>query len=507
MHVAIAAPHHEATPRPIERHRSAMRRARLSRPLATALAHGVLRADRSVFDYGCGRGDDVARLRALGFEAEGWDPAFFPARQRSSADVVNLGFVVNVIEDRRERAEALRAAWGLARSVLVVAARMVWEANALRGVDHADGVVTGRRTFQKLFAQDELRSWIEDSLGVRPVAAAPGVFYVFRSGEEAHELLASRVRRRVAVPSIAASEELFEAHREMLVPLVGFLTERGRLPRPEELANAEEVASRFGSIRAAYGVVRRATGVDQWERISAECSKDLLVYLALAAFGGRPAFSALPAELQFDVRDFFGSYKAACVQADRLLFGAGEPGAVEVAARASLVGKLTPEALYVHESALGDLPALLRVYEGCARALAGTVEGANVVKLSRRKPKVSYLSYPRFEHDPHPVLTASTVASLDALSLDVYDYSGTENPSILHRKETLVSRDHPLRERFARLTEQEERMGLYEMPETIGTRRGWTAALERAGLEQRGHRVVRRRSGEANRLDDDKRDA
>ena len=36
--------------------------------------------------------------------------------------MVNLGYVVNVIEDPSERAEALRLAWKLTRQVLVVAA-------------------------------------------------------------------------------------------------------------------------------------------------------------------------------------------------------------------------------------------------------------------------------------------------------------------------------------------------------------------------------------------------
>lgn len=468
-----------------------MRRGALSRPLAAAVAHGLVRPERSVFDFGCGRGDDVSRLRALGFQANGWDPAFFPAQPRTPADVVNLGFVVNVIEDRRERTLVLQDAWQLAGSVLVVAARMVWEAKTLRGMSHGDGVVTGRGTFQKLFRQEELRSWIEQTLGTRPVAAAPGVFYVFRSPEEAQGFLSSRVRRHVALPSIAASEELYDAYREELAPLVSFLADRGRLPRPEELANAEDVASRFGSIRGAYTVICRATSASQWDRIAAERRKDTLVYLALGAFGGRPSFSALPPELQLDVRDFFGSYREAVAQADRLLFSAGNADAVDVACRASLVGKLTPDALYVHESAAGDLPALLRVYEGCARALAGTVDGANVVKLTRRKPKVSYLSYPRFDEDPHPELARSTVAALDALSLSVHDYRESKNPWILHRKETLVGPEYPLRDRFARLTAQEERYGLYSNHEAIGTRDDWLQALARAGVGQRGHRLVK----------------
>jgi len=40
------------------------------------------------------------------------------------------------------------------------------------------------------------------------------------------------------------------------------------------------------------------------------------VYLALARFRKRPAISVLPVGLQRDIREFFGSYKNACEQAD-----------------------------------------------------------------------------------------------------------------------------------------------------------------------------------------------
>src|SRR4051812_47949309 len=39
---------------------------------------------------------------------------------------------------------------------------------------------------------------------------------------------------------------------------------------------------------------------------------------------------------------------------------------------------------------------ILRVYEGCGRALTGEVEGATLVKM-HRKPQVSFLVYPDFD--------------------------------------------------------------------------------------------------------------
>jgi DNA phosphorothioation-associated putative methyltransferase len=178
-----------------------------------------------------------------------------------------------------------------------------------------------------------------------------------------------------------------------------------------------------------------------------------------------------------------------------LLFRAGDADAVDAACRRSPVGKLLPNALYVHRTALDSLDPLLRVFEGCARAYLGDVEGANLVKLHRFSGKVSYLAYPRFDADPHPALARSVKLSLRTRELDCQDYAASENPPVLHRKETFLAADHPLRERFARLTRQEEAAGLLDETATIGTRRGWEERLAGRGYRLAGHRLVRARAG------------
>jgi hypothetical protein len=55
----------------IERHRTALSRAGLSMPVRTLLENGILRPSDTFFDYGCGLGDDVAGLEALGYQAQG----------------------------------------------------------------------------------------------------------------------------------------------------------------------------------------------------------------------------------------------------------------------------------------------------------------------------------------------------------------------------------------------------------------------------------------------------
>jgi DNA phosphorothioation-associated putative methyltransferase len=192
-----------------------------------------------------------------------------------------------------------------------------------------------------------------------------------------------------------------------------------------------------------------------------------------------------------DIRAFFGRYTKACRQADDLLFRSGNAEAVDEACRQSQVGKLLPSALYVHRDALDSLEPLLRVYEGCARAYLGEVEGANLIKLHRHSGKVSYLVYPDFETDPHPALLRSIKLSLRSRELDCYDYAQSANPPVLHRKETFLPADHPLHARFARLTQQEEKHGLLDDTANIGTRQGWRQRLLERGFTVRGHRLVK----------------
>ena len=471
-------------------HKTAIQRWSLSRPVALALEDGLLSTKTTFFDYGCGRGGDLKRLHEMGVPVSGWDPAYFPDEERTPADVVNLGYVVNVIEDLEERTVALCAAWELAQKLLIVSARLEWEARTVAGDFQGDGIVTRKRTFQKFFAQNELRDWIQHTTGRSCVAAAPGVFYVFRETSDEQAFTANRLTQPRRVPTVRLSEEDFKRHQDLLQPLMEFISRRGRLPIDLELDVAPQIREIFGGMARAFSLIRRVTGLEQWEAIRHERRDDLLVYLALAAFGKRPKLGQLPDPLRYDIRAFFGTYKAACTEADRLLYSAGNQDAVNRACGQAPVGKILPGALYLHHSALSHLPPLLRVYEGCGRQLAGSVDGITLVKLSRHRPQVSYLVYPDFDRVGHPALAESFVADLPRLNLHHRDYRRSASPPILHRKELLVTEEHPGRARFARLTAREERLGLLVSGDHIGTRAAWRSVLAHRGVTVKGHRIV-----------------
>jgi DNA phosphorothioation-associated putative methyltransferase len=487
-------------PDSIQRHKTAIRRGDFSRPVKCLLRDGLVGAGVSFFDYGCGRGEDLELLAIDGVSCSGWDPAHRPDGARAAADVVNLGYVINVIEDPKERAETLRAAWGLCRQVLCVAAQVVLVGRGKNPVEFGDGIVTGRNTFQKLYEQNELQAYLEAELGVEAVPAGIGTFYVFRDEERRQAFLAGRFRRREILPRRRVAELRLEETRQALEPLMEVMAGLGRLPDPEEFPGAASVAEKFGTLKRAFAAVQRLTGAEAWEGIARRRREDILVYLALSRFRKRPIVSMLPKTLQRDMKAFFGTYTKACAEADALLFKAGDAAAIDEACKRAAVGKLLPDDLYVHHTALDALEPLLRIYEGCGRAFLGEVEGANLIKIHRRTGKLSYLVYPEFDRDPHPALERCVKLNLRTRQIECYDYAQSTNPPVLHRKETFLASEHPLREKFAKLTEKEEAAGLLQDTAGIGTRDGWERRLAEKGLALKGHRLVIRKpetNGEA----------
>ena len=157
------------------RHRTAISRTDYSRPISSALADGLIgHTDATVFDYGCGLGDDVRHLKRRGINSWGWDPTHRSDGKCASAQVVNLGYVVNVIEDVEERKKCLAHAWSYAKKALIVSARLASQTRDFTPVSrYGDGYVTSIETFQKLYEQGELKAWLEAQLGESAVAAGP----------------------------------------------------------------------------------------------------------------------------------------------------------------------------------------------------------------------------------------------------------------------------------------------------------------------------------------------
>jgi DNA phosphorothioation-associated putative methyltransferase len=484
----------------IERHRAAIARIDLSKPVRLAIESAILSKDTTFFDYGCGYGGDVERTRNQGYISAGWDPYYQPHTRLTPADIVNLGYIINVIEDPAERREALLKAWELTQKVLIVAAQVLIDDRTSGQIAYGDGIVTRRNTFQKYYEQEELKAYIDQVLGVDAIPVALGIYFVFRDEAQAESFRASRFRSRTTTPRIRANIKRFEDYQELLAPLMAFVTERGRLPVTTELPSTPDILAEFGTLRRAFQVVLQATDQQEWDAIAEKRRQDLLVYLALTQFSRRPRFNNLESAVQNDIKALFGNYKQACAAADLILFSVGDLRLIANCCKRSQIGKLLPNALYVHVSALEALNPLLRLYEGCASRTIGRMDGATLVKFQTNVPKISYLFYPDFDIDPHPALHTSMQIDLRDLQVVYRDYDRSDNPPVLHRKETFVTADYPLYEKFAKLTRQEENWGLLEQTNTIGTRKGWERCLREHCAELRGHRVYWRKDADPYRV-------
>ncbi len=473
----------------IERHKAAIARTNLSRPVRLAIEWEIIAHTTVFFDYGCGYGGDVEQVAKFARISAGWDPYYHPDNKRIAADVVNLGYVLNVIEEPIERREALYKAWELTGKVLIVAAQVVINAPNSEQIAYGDGIVTRRNTFQKYYEQEELKKYIDNTLDVDAVPVALGIYFVFRDDAEKESFKAIRFFSFNSTPKVRISTKTFEDCQEKLQPLMEFYTKRGRLPVKGELENGLELLQEFGNFRRAFSVVLQATDEAEWDAIAYRRSLDIQVYIALTQFENHPSFSKLAPEMRLDIKAFFGSYEEACEVADAKLFSLGQPGVVQKACEKSKIGKHTPSALYVHASALQELDPLLRMYEGCGSRAIGRMDGATLIKFHLDKPQISYLFYPEFDSEAHPALKESISIDFTSRKVTYRDYKTRENPPILHRKETFVTPNYPNYDKFAKLTQKEEKLELLEEKNVIGTRDGWNKCLAEHQVVIRGHKI------------------
>lgn len=467
----------------ISRHLTALSRTTLSAPIQCLIRHGLLSTQSSFFDYGCGKGNDMKTLASLGHHVAGWDPYFLPNGERDAADVVNIGFVINVIEDKDERVDALLGAYTLATRVLVVAA-MTSSEGSRRGTACRDGVLTSRNTFQKYFTQAELQQFIEVVLGEDAYPASPGVFYVFKDKSTEQQYLLARSanrsrsmraqlirsvphqRRTRAIHSVATHESSAE-QRALLKMLWEKCLNLGRLPDSDELENAELLASQFGSLRRALNQCLRENGQDAFDCAQQGRRADILVMLALQFFGTRPRFTQLEEDFKRSIRALFGSYAAAENDARALLFSVQDTTLIKakcLEAHNLGLGWLEGEhSLQLHTSLVERLDAALRVYIGCASALAGDIAQYDLAKIHIGSGKVTLMAYDDFLEKPLPALVKRVKARLRDQDLDIFEYGDQHPPTVLYLKSRYINEEYPRFAEQLEFDEQLQRLGLFDL--------------------------------------------
>lgn len=369
----------------VSRQKTAITRVSLSSPVAAMIECGMLTKDDDLFDYGCGIGDDVATLQADGYSAWGWDPAHRPDGRRAPADVVNLGFVINVIEDPHEREETLRAAWGFARKGMTVSAMLTGRVDVSRQTPHGDGYLTTRSTFQRYYAQDELMLFVNQALGERVTPLGQGIVAVFRD-KELEQRVAMRKRsradaiiRRHALPrpvrtpreTLPPRPSLLERISEEAASIWETALSLGRLPTADEvdLGAMVSLSEKNVSLARAMQACSALFDVPLLDEVAAARREDLLVETALSMFPGAPRYASLPLSMQRDVRHFFGSHGALSAQAMTELSVLRNAASLQEAYDKAVeegAASLHAGVLRFAGSSLTRLPVAIRIMLGCA---------------------------------------------------------------------------------------------------------------------------------------------
>ena len=457
-----------------------------SRPIALALADGLITKFRSVLDYGCGHGADISYLRSRSIRATGWDPYHRSSGKLAASDVVNLGYVLNVIETLADRSETLVRAFDLAKKVAVVAVRVE---SALEDVDkYEDGVLTRRGTFQKIYTQGEFRGYVESVLQRRIHVAALGVVYIFKD----EEVEASYVANRAFTRRLEYRTDLIAEFKKskIAVTYVALANRLGRLPLPDEFPKYPKLIEIFGSPKRVERLTLGFIDHTAFQGSRAQRREDILTYIAMLKLDNikPPGLSKLPVTIKSDIKAIWKTYGEALAEGEQFLFSIGRPEVVATVCASCPVGKLLPFHLYVHCSAEDELPALLRLIIFAGKEIVGEVP-YDLVKFATDGRTISFLQYQSFDEDPHPALLRSVKVYLPKTTYGIREYLSSPNPPILHRKETFVLPSYPHYETFRRLTEQEENLGLLSSPE-IGYRRPWEELLLSRSVRIANHQLV-----------------
>ncbi len=489
----------------IDRHKTAIVRHELSAPMKSLVKHGYLEGSYSIFDYGCGRGDDLRELEAHGLDALGWDPNFQPDNDKVSSDVVNLGFVLNVIEDQDERLEALLGAWELSDKFLVVSVMLANENYIAQFKPYKDGVITSRNTFQKYYAQSEIKNYIERSLQEEAITVAPGIFYIFKDKIEEQLYLQSKYKRhhkwqQLTSPEPVESKDkaklLITQNQELFNEFWNVCLELGRIPANDEFDQSEKVRELIGSHKKVFTLLQELFDTKEFEQAEKSRKEDLLLYFAMGLFEKRKPYTQQPESLKRDIKALFTDYKTAINLAAELLFAIADTELINKQcekAHSQLPASLLNEghSLIFHRDYIGDLPLLLRVYVGAGLQMYGELDDdIDLIKIHITSGKLTLTTYDDFEKSV-PFLVERIKIKMADQDIDFFDYVVEERRPPLLNKHIFIETAHCKFEKQKSFDKRISKLiGINEQKETIISRQHFDEKLLLASKQISGYKLI-----------------
>ena len=456
----------------IDRHKTAIVRHDLSAPMKTLVKNGYLNGEYSIFDYGCGRGDDLRELEAHGLDAIGWDPNFQPDNDKTPSDIVNLGFVLNVIEDQDERLEALLSAWELATSLLVVSVMLANDSYIAQFKSYKDGVITSRNTFQKYYAQSEIKAYLERNLQEEAIAVAPGIFYIFKDKLAEQSYLQQKYKRhhswqQLTSPQPVDSKDkaklLIAKHQQLFDDFWHTCLDLGRIPANEEFDQSGKIRELIGSHKKVFNLLQDMFDTEEFAQAEKNRKEDLLLYFAMELFEKRKPYTQQPEVLKRDIKALFGEYNTAINLATELLFAIADTELINTQckkAHKTLSASLLNDShsLIFHRDFIDELPLLLRVYIDAALQMYGELDdNIDLIKIHIRSGKLTLTSYDDFDKSV-PFLVERIKIKMAEQDIDFFDYiDENRRPPLLNKyiyldkKNSLFNKQFSFNKRLAKL--------------------------------------------------------
>lgn len=432
----------------IDRHLTAIDRNKLSAPMQTLAKNGHLNGDYSILDYGCGKGDDARELEAHGLDVSAWDPVHNPEGQLIASDLVNLGFVINVIEDIKERSETIGRAFSLANKLLVVSAMVAGESVISQFTPYKDGVITSRNTFQKYYSQGELKGYLERTLDENAIAIGQGVFYIFKDKVIEQDFMLGRQKSQMQWHSLTFNDKpspdqtakitnAIAKHPELFEDFWKAALDLGRIPANQEFEFSQDIRRLAGSHKKAFDALSQRYDPSDFNLAKRKRKEDLVVYFALGLFDKRKAYSKMPESLKRDIKYFFEAYKSAIDIATESLFSVGSPAVIEEVANEAYKACERGEFNHGHSWVIKrewitTLPPELRIYIGCATQLYGDIEPFQLVKIHFTSGKVSLMRYDDWSKG-EPLLVERLKIKLREQDIDFFDYAERTRPPLINK--------------------------------------------------------------------------
>lgn len=480
------------------RYRTALKRNRLSVPVQLLFSHEVLDEEKSFFDFGCGRGDDLAQLQDLGIKATGWDPHYRPDEPKVQADVVNLGYVVNVIEDKRERDSVVTEAYKLAREALVVSALVGSPSYSETAKQFKDGYITKSGTFQKYFQQHELADLVQKNTGAEPIALGRGTIMAFKSDEHEQEFLARRLSRRKQARVRVRITDLGQLSEDARSQADRYWERCIELARPatkEEVDGCGDLFKYVPSARKVHELVGKDRNGERFDEARSAREAELLVQFALSHFGKRMYFKYFPDTLKRDVEFHFGGYKSLLDQSKALLYSIADIeallGACVDASDEGVGFLLDDHSLQLHMGLIEKLAPILRVYVGCAGVLYGDWAQVDLVKIHIQSGKVSFMGYDDFDGRPIPELLERIKVNMWSRDVEFFDYVGQFTPTPLLMKSLFVDETFEFFEEQSRFDRALMKTQLFDFTRDQLTKNQLYGELSQAGYRFEGYELVK----------------